>query len=189
MLSLSKLVQRSALVMTGVTIGAALWKSRSRSGAAAEAGPLRQSVSDLEARLATLEDRSLRASQAKSASNTSDTLSAAVASLESTVASWTATCDSRLTKLETRVSDHEMKLKDVPTLTQVVSTMDEMLATAMKGLDQKLAEQVRSIDTLKNTVGESDRLMEKVLDSIYSLQSQSANGDKSDVPVSVAVER
>jgi uncharacterized coiled-coil protein SlyX len=182
MLRMGKLVQRSALVLTGVSIGAALWKSRSNTSTSENAEPLRRSVSDLEARLGSLENRSLQANQAKATS--AETLSA-VTSLQSTVASLTTRYDNRLANLETRVSDHETKLKDVPTLTQVVSTMEEMLASTMQGLDERLSEQVHSIETLKTTVKQSDELMERVLDSIYSLQSHVANGDKSEVPVAV----
>ena len=77
------------------------------------------------------------------------------------------------------------KLKELPTLAQVVNTMEEMLSNTMSGLDQKLSEQVRSIEVLKTTVSQSDELMERVLDSIYSLQSHVSENDKSEVPVSV----
>jgi hypothetical protein len=60
-----------------------------------------------------------------------------------------------------------------------------MLAGTMTGLDQKIADQVRSIEVLKTTVSQSDELMERVLDSIYSLQSHVAESDKPEVPVSV----
>ena len=180
------MVQRSALVLTGVTIGAALWKSRTSATAAGETGPLKESVIDLEARLAALENagHSAPIAQNNGPSHSAETL-AAVASLEATVASLTTRYDSRLGHLESRVGDHEAKLKELPTLAQVVSTMEEMLSSTMSGLDNKLSEQVRSIELLKTTVAQSDELMERVLDSIYSLQSHVAENDKSEVPVSV----
>jgi uncharacterized coiled-coil protein SlyX len=182
---LLKIAQKSALVLTGVTIGAALWKSRSGANGSGEAGPLKESVTDLEFRLAALENGGIHiASEKREDSSTANTL-AAVASLEASVASLTTRYDSRLTQLESRVGDHDAKLKELPTLAQVVSTMEEMLSSTMSGLDQKLSEQVRSIDVLKTTVAQSDELMERVLDSIYSLQSHVAENDKSEVPVSV----
>jgi uncharacterized coiled-coil protein SlyX len=183
---LLNLVQRSALVLTGVSIGAALWKSRTGASATGETGPLKESVIDLEARLAALETagRSAPVVDNNSHGRSAETL-AAVASLEASVASLTTRYDSRLVHLEARVSDHEAKLKELPTLAQVVSTMEEMLSSTMSGLDNKLSEQVRSIEVLKTTVAQSDELMERVLDSIYSLQSHVAENDKSEVPVSV----
>jgi uncharacterized coiled-coil protein SlyX len=184
MLRLLNLAKHSAFVLTGVTIGAALWKSRSGvSTSGGDAGPLKDSVADLETRLAALENHSgehLETEHAKSAKTI-----AAVASLEATMASLATRYDGRLTALETHVAGHDAKLKELPTLAQVVSTMEEMLSSTMSGLDQKLTDQVKSIEVLKTTVAQSDELMERVLDSIYSLQSHVAENDKSEVPVSV----
>jgi len=185
MLRLLNLAKRSALILTGVTIGAAIWKARSN-GTSEQSGPLKDSVADLEERLAALEsngNHSFTAAE-NAHSNSAGTL-AAVASLEATVASLTTRYDSRLASLESHVTEHDAKLKELPTLAQVVTTMEEMLSSTMSGLDQKLSEQVRSIDVLKTTVAQSDELMERVLDSIYSLQSHVAESDKSEVPVSV----
>ena len=186
MLRLLNLAKHSAFVLTGVTIGAALWKARSNSAASEEtSGPLKQSVADLEARLAAIESNGVQHTPTEAAHNNSAETLAAVASLEATVASLTTRYDSRLSTLETHVKDHEAKLKELPTLAQVVSTMEEMLSSTMSGLDQKLSDQVKSIEVLKTTVSQSDELMERVLDSIYSLQSHVAENDKSEVPVSV----
>lgn len=180
---LFSLVKRTTLVLTGVGIGAALWKSRSGAQTAVDAGPLKASVNGLETRLAALE--TARQNGGGSVSNHSAEALTAIASLEATVASLTARFDTRFTDLEARVSTHDAKLKELPTLTQVVSTMEEMLSSTMSGLDRKLSEQVQSIEVLKTTVAQSDELMERVLDSIYSLQSHMGESDKSEVPVSV----
>jgi uncharacterized coiled-coil protein SlyX len=187
MLRLLSLAKHSAFVLTGVTIGAALWKARSGADAPEQdAGPFKQSVADLEARLAALENGSAQHSVSTDASQSSsaETL-VTIDTLEATVASLTARYDRRLAALETHVKDHDTKLKELPTLAQVVSTMEEMLSSTMSGLDQKLSDQVKSIDVLKTTVAQSDELMERVLDSIYSLQSHVTDNDKSEVPVSV----
>jgi len=187
MLRLLNLAKQSAFVLTGVTIGAALWKARAGSGSSTEdAGPLRQAVADLEARLATLENGGVQSAAVTDvAENHAAEAKAAVASLEATVASISARYDGRLGAIETQVKEHEAKLKELPTLAQVVSTMEEMLSHTMSGLDQKLSDQVKSIEVLKTTVAQSDELMERVLDSIYSLQSHVVDNDKSEVPVSV----
>jgi uncharacterized coiled-coil protein SlyX len=180
------LAKRSALILTGVTIGAAIWKARSNASNSEQSGPLKDSVADLETRLAALENNGTHSFTVteNARGNSAETL-AAVASLEASVASLTTRYDSRLASLESHVAEHDAKLKELPTLAQVVSTMEEMLSSTMSGLDQKLSEQVRSIDVLKTTVAQSDELMERVLDSIYSLQSHVAESDKSEVPVSV----
>lgn len=186
MLRLLNLAKRSALILTGVTIGAAIWKARSNASNSEEANPLKDSVVDLEARLAALENNGNHSfTITENAHNNSAETLAAVASLESTVASLTMRYDSRMASLESHVAEHDAKLKELPTLAQVVTTMEEMLSSTMSGLDQKLSEQVRSIEVLKTTVAQSDELMERVLDSIYSLQSHVAENDKSEVPVSV----
>jgi uncharacterized coiled-coil protein SlyX len=92
---------------------------------------------------------------------------------------------SKLAEIERRLEHHDTKLRDVPTIAQIVSTMETMLGNTMSGLDQKLADQVRSIEVLKTTVVQTDELMERVLDSIYSLQSNLPDGDKPEVSVSV----
>ena len=176
------MVKRTSLVLTGVGIGAALWKSRSGAQTGVDAGSLKTSVNGLEARLAALETTRHDAGDAPS--HSAETLTA-IASVEATVASLSARFDTRFTDLEARVSSHEAKLKELPTLAQVVTTVEEMLSSTMSGLDRKLAEQVQSIEVLKTTVAQSDELMERVLDSIYSLQSHMGESDKSEVPVSV----
>ena len=190
---LMKVVQHSALILTGVSIGAALWKTRSSATASPDAGRLKESVEDLEARLTALEGVENRHTviEGNLSGDASNAL-AAIAALESNVASLTARYDNKLAEVEgrigaheTKLGDHDAKLKEMPTLAQVVSTMEEMLSSTMSGLDNKLSEQVRSIEVLKTTVAQSDELMERVLDSIYSLQSHVAENDKSEVPVSV----
>jgi len=186
MLRVLDLTKRSVLILTGVTIGAALWKTRSNSSTTPDgAGPLKQSVTDLEARLAALENGSAHLVRIDTVQRDAAETLAAVATLEASVASLAARYDSRLTNLESQVSEHEAKLRELPTLAQVISTMEGMLSTTMSGLDQKLSEQVKSIEVLKTTVAQSDELMERVLDSIYSLQSHAPENDKSEVPLSV----
>jgi len=183
---LKNVVQGSALILTGISIGAALWKSRAIATPSPNGSPLKESLEDLEARLAALETSGNHHSPVEENHNGNSTQTvAAIASLESTVAALTARYDNRLAEVENRLGEHDSKLKELPTLAQVVSTMEEMLSSTMSGLDSKLGEQVRSIEVLKTTVAQSDELMERVLDSIYSLQSHVAESDKSEVPVSV----
>jgi hypothetical protein len=108
-----------------------------------------------------------------------------VADLEAKLSAQALFYQSKLVEVERRLDQHDAKLKDVPTLAQIVSTMETMLGNTMSGLDQKLADQVRSIEVLKTTVVQTDELMERVLDSIYSLQSNLPESEKREVSVSV----
>ncbi|MBZ5594915.1 MAG: hypothetical protein LAP39_21945 [Acidobacteriia bacterium] len=169
---LKNFVQRSALILTGISMGAAVWKAISTGNASDDAGPLKESLEDLGARVATLESLENRhAAAEENSSSSSAQMLTAIASLESTVAVLTTRYDNRLAEAENRLTDHDAKLREVPTLAQVVSTMEEMLSSTMSGLDSKLFEQVRSIEVLQTTVAQSDELMGKVLDSIDLLRS------------------
>jgi uncharacterized coiled-coil protein SlyX len=161
------LFQGSALILTGISIGAALWKNRSSTNSAAD--PREALVEDLETRLAVLETVRNSHTDAEDIAGRAQTV-AAIATLESTVAALTTRYDNRLAAAESRLSDHDAKLKELPTLAQVVSTMEEMLSSTMSDLDSKLFEQVRTIEILRTTVAQSDELMGKVLDSIDRLQ-------------------
>ena len=78
--------------------------------------------------------------------------------------------DHRLTQLEARSDAHEAKLKEMPSTAQIVSAMDELLTHAMSGLEGRLTAQARSIETLQTTVSQTDELLERVLESLDTLQ-------------------
>ncbi len=89
----------------------------------------------------------------------------------------------RLKALETRVDQHDVKLKEVPSAAQVVTAMEEMLATKMNALDQRISAQVRSIEVLKMTVSQTDELLEQLLESLDSLRQSSNDGHRETVGV------
>ena len=84
--------------------------------------------------------------------------------------------DHRLTRLEAQVDAHETKLKAMPSTAQMVSAMDELLAHAMSGLEGRLTAQARSIETLQTTVSQTDELLERVLESLDTLQDAPHEG-------------
>ncbi len=49
--------------------------------------------------------------------------------------------------------------------------MEQLLSKTMASLDERLTAQAQSIDLLKTTVSQTDSLLERVLESIDSLQS------------------
>ena len=161
-------------MFTGFSIGVALWKTRSSTTPSPDAKPRKESIEELEARLAALETvQHRRAATERNGGGDLRNSLAAIAALESSVADLTTRCDGRLAEVESRIGGHEAKLvahdaklKEIPTLAQVVTTMEEMLSSTMSGLDAKLSEQMRSIEVLKTTVAQSDELMERVLEAI-----------------------
>ncbi len=77
----------------------------------------------------------------------------------------------RFGQIEAKLEDHSVRLSDIPSTSQIVSAMEQILAKTMSSLDERLNSQARSIDTLKTTVAQTDSLLERVLESLDSLQS------------------
>jgi len=80
--------------------------------------------------------------------------------------------DTRLTRLEARTDAHEAKLKEMPSTAQFVEAMEELLAKAMTGLESRLTAQAQSIEALQTTVSQTDELLERVLESLDTLQDR-----------------
>jgi hypothetical protein len=95
----------------------------------------------------------------------------ALANLEARIATQEAASNGRLAQIETRLEDHAAKLADMPSTSQIVSAMEQLLSKTMSSLDERLTSQSRSIDTLKATVSQTDSLLERVLESLDSLQT------------------
>jgi uncharacterized coiled-coil protein SlyX len=49
--------------------------------------------------------------------------------------------------------------------------MEQLLAKTMSSLDERLSTQAHSIEVLKTTVSQTDSLLERVLESLDSLQT------------------
>jgi uncharacterized coiled-coil protein SlyX len=61
--------------------------------------------------------------------------------------------------------------------------MEQLLSKTMASLDDRLSAQARSIDVLKTTVSQTDSLLERVLESLDSLQSFSDPADLAENPL------
>lgn len=94
-----------------------------------------------------------------------------LAGLETRLASQEAASAARFTQIEARLDEHATKLADVPSTSQIVSAMEQLLAKAMSNLDDRLTTQAKSIEVLKSTVTQTDSLLERVLESLDSLQT------------------
>ena len=102
-----------------------------------------------------------------------------------------ANLDSRLTKqdsasaqrfaqVEARLDEHAGKLAEVPSTAQIVAAMEQLLSKTMSSLDDRLSTQAHSIEVLKTTVSQTDSLLERVLESLDSLQSYTDPAELSD---------
>jgi chromosome segregation ATPase len=77
----------------------------------------------------------------------------------------------RFGQIEARLDEHASKLAEVPSTTQIVAAMEQVLSKTMTSLDERLTTQAHSIEALKTTVTQTDGLLERVLESLDSLQT------------------
>jgi chromosome segregation ATPase len=110
-------------------------------------------------------------------------LKKAVANLESRLQSQQTTDDARFTSLETRLEEHSARLADVPSTSQIVAAMEQLLTKTMSSLDERLGTQARSIEVLKTTVSQTDSLLERVLESLDSLQTYNDSTELTEDPL------
>ena len=83
----------------------------------------------------------------------------------------------RLAQIEARLEEHATSLKDVPSTGQIVAAMEQLLSKTMASLDDRLSTQAHSIEVLKTTVSQTDSLLERVLESLDSLQTITDRAD------------
>ncbi|HMD76078.1 MAG TPA: hypothetical protein VKG86_01755 [Terracidiphilus sp.] len=98
-------------------------------------------------------------------------LKRSIADLESRLEAHESADATRFAQVETRLDEHAAKLADVPSTTQIVAAMEQLLSKTMTSLDERLTTQAHSIEALKTTVTQTDGLLERVLESLDSLQT------------------
>jgi chromosome segregation ATPase len=101
-------------------------------------------------------------------------LKKSLAELETRLAAQESATAGRLTQIETRLDEHAGKLADVPSTSQIIAAMEQLLSKTMANLDERLTAQAHSIEVLKTTVSQTDGLLERVLESLDSLQASEA---------------
>lgn len=101
----------------------------------------------------------------------SDEVKQLVAALESRIAAREAAEETRFAQIEAKLEEHTTRLSEIPSTAQIVGAMEQLLSKTMASLDERLSAQAHSIDLLKTTVSQTDSLLERVLESIDSLQS------------------
>jgi hypothetical protein len=112
-----------------------------------------------------------------------DELKKSLANLDSRLQAKEATDETRFQKVETRLEEHAVRLADVPSTTQIVAAMEQLLSKTMASLDERLITQANSIEVLKTTVSQTDSLLERVLESLDSLQSYNDQGEFAEDPL------
>ena len=105
-------------------------------------------------------------------------LKRSVAELEARLTAQEAAQSNRFGQIETRLDEHAAKLANIPSTTQIVAAMEQLLSKTMASLDERLTTQAHSIEVLKTTVSQTDSLLERVLESLDSLQSYTEGGDQ-----------
>jgi hypothetical protein len=149
-----EMVPRIAIFLAGVAAGAI---TNSRRQSAASEGPASKEWKESLAKLETRFESRMAAQEAASAE--------------------------RFTQMEARLDEHAAKLSDVPSTSQIVAAMEELLSRTMSSLDERLTTQAHSIEVLKNTVSQTDSLLERVLESLDSLQSYTDPAELADDPL------
>lgn len=91
--------------------------------------------------------------------------------LEQRIAAQENAAANRFTEIESRLEEHAARLAEVPSTAQIVSAMEQLLSKTMSSLDDRLTTQAHSIEVLKTTVSQTDSLLERVLESLDSLQT------------------
>lgn len=110
-------------------------------------------------------------------------LKKSIAQLEARLQAREAADSARFAQVETRLEEHSAKLADVPSTSQIVAAMEQLLSRTMASLDDRLTTQAHSIEVLKNTVAQTDSLLERVLESLDSLQTFSDPAEFAEDPL------
>ena len=115
--------------------------------------------------------------------DTTEELKKSLAQLETRIQEHETANAARFTQVETRLEEHSAKLADVPSTSQIVAAMEQLLTRTMASLDDRLTTQAHSIEVLKTTVSQTDSLLERVLESLDSLQTLSDASEISEDPL------
>jgi chromosome segregation ATPase len=107
-------------------------------------------------------------------------LKSSLANLETRLTAQDTATTARFAQVEVRLEEHSAKLAEVPSTAQIVAAMEQLLSKTMSSLDDRLSTQAHSIEVLKTTVSQTDSLLERVLESLDSLQTYTDPAELSD---------
>ena len=112
-----------------------------------------------------------------------DDLKNTLANLEARLKAKEVADEARFTQVETSIQEHAARFADVPSTSQIVAAMEQLLTKTMASLDDRLTAQAQSIEVLRSTVSQTDSLLERVLESIDSLQSYTESTEFAEDPL------
>lgn len=104
---------------------------------------------------------------------TIDGLKKSLIDLETRVAAKEADTTAHFQQIDAQLAEHTARMADMPSTSQIIGAMEQLLSKTMTSLDQRLTTQAQSIEVLKATVSQTDSLLERVLESLDSLQTNS----------------
>jgi uncharacterized coiled-coil protein SlyX len=107
-------------------------------------------------------------------------LKSSLANLETRLTAQDTATTARFAQVEVRLEEHSAKLAEVPSTAKIVAAMEQLLSKTMTSLDDRLSTQAHSIEVLKTTVSQTDSLLERVLESLDSLQTYTDPAELSD---------
>jgi multidrug resistance efflux pump len=75
-----------------------------------------------------------------------------------------------LKQLQDRLEELSSRVGETPSTQEIVNAVERLLFRTMTSLDERLSAQAQSIELLKSTISQTDSLLERVLESIDSLE-------------------
>jgi hypothetical protein len=75
-----------------------------------------------------------------------------------------------LKQLQDRLEELSSRVGETPSTQEIVTAVERLLFRTMTSLDERLSAQAQSIELLKSTISQTDSLLERVLESIDSLE-------------------
>jgi multidrug resistance efflux pump len=113
--------------------------------------------------------RSLRV-KARADAETLRKLRQLVSSVEARLAHQESLSADLLKQLEGRLEELASRVGETPSTQEIVTAVERLLFRTMTSLDERLSAQAQSIELLRSTVSQTDSLLERVLESIDSLE-------------------
>jgi chromosome segregation ATPase len=114
---------------------------------------------------------------------TLEELKSTLANLDARLKAKETSDEARFSEIESNLQEHSARLADVPSTSQIVAAMEQLLTKTMASLDERLTTQAQSIEVLRSTVSQTDTLLERVLESIDSLQSYTESSEFTEDPL------
>jgi chromosome segregation ATPase len=112
-----------------------------------------------------------------------DDLKSTIANLDARLKAKETADETRFAQIETHIEEHATRLADVPSTSQIVAAMELLLTKTMANLDGRLSTQAESIEVLRGAVSQTDALLERVLESIDSLQTYNESSEYTEDPL------